>query len=403
MPLPAFFHASVILWCALAAVAHAKDAEPASHDDRPDHRYAVIHRFAHGEGWSPASGLVQDRWGNLYGNNRDSSQGLWHNWVSRGCGLIYRIAPDGTESTVHDFSDHHISRGCRAWGELLLDGGWLYGVTFAGGKYGYGTVYRVNFRGGHQVLHHFNGADGEQPSAGLVRGSDGALYGTTMIGGRFGWGTVYKIALDGTFTSLYSFWDGDPLGSQPNDELTLGPDGALYGTASWGRYRKGTVFRLTTDAQMSLVHSFTGSDGDLPSGLTLGQDGWLYGAALAGGAHGVGTLYRLTIDGRFETLHSFNSQDGNGGPRDRPVQSADGTWYGTTMGTSPSRGALYRARFDGSDPTFLHVFYLDSHDGGDPVGPLLVGRDGGLYGATSSGGNEKLGGFGTGTVFRQGP
>lgn len=402
MSLAAFFRAGIVLWWALTTTAQAKDPATASHDDLPDHRYAVIHRFAHGEGWAPAGGLVQDKWGNLYGVNRDSSQGLWHNQLHRGCGVIYRIAPDGTESTVHDFSDHNVSRGCRPLGELLLEDGWLYGVTFAGGKYGYGTAFRVNFQGRHQVLHHFSGADGEQPSAALVRGSDGALYGTTLIGGSFGWGTVYKIAADGTFTSLYSFWDGDPLGAKPNSEMVLGPDGALYGTANWGRNRKGTVFRVTADGQMSLIHSFTGLDGDLPSGLTLGQDGWLYGAALAGGAYGVGTLYRLTTDGRFETLHSFNGQDGDG-PRDRPVQSADGTWYGTTIGTAPSRSTLYRARFDGSDPTILHVFYLDSHDGGSPVGPLLVGRDGGLYGATSSGGNEKLGGFGTGTVYRQGP
>jgi len=411
-----------------AAACCAAAPMPLSHDDRPDHRYPVIHRFAHGEGWAPASGmdeaphryavihrfdyrsegwqpvggLVQDRDGNLYGMNRNSSHGYWYTKYDRGCGLIYRVAPDGHHSTLYDFAVHPQGRGCRVWGELLLDSGALLGVTLIGGRYGHGTVFRLTYDGRHQVLHHFTGADGDLPSSGLVRGPDGALYGVTELGGTFGQGTVYKIGVDGQFRSLYSFRNGDPLGQQPQRELAVGSDGMLYGVADFGPYGHGTVFRLTTDGEASLVYAFSGRDGDLPIGLTLGQDGWLYGGTLAGGAYALGNLFRLSTDGDIEQLHSFNGVDG-ATPTDRPVQSADGTWYGTTTATAPLRSTLYRTRFDGGHLAVLHAFSVDQQDGSAPVGILLIGRDGGIYGATGAGGSQVADGFGAGTVYRQGP
>jgi uncharacterized repeat protein (TIGR03803 family) len=45
-------------------------------------------------------------------------------------------------------------------------------------------------------LHAFAGSsDGENPSANLVRGSDGNLYGSTGAGGASGNGTFFKVTL----------------------------------------------------------------------------------------------------------------------------------------------------------------------------------------------------------------
>jgi uncharacterized repeat protein (TIGR03803 family) len=393
---------------ALAATTHALGADQAT-DKKPLHRYAVIHRFALGEGWTPDSALVQDKYGNLYGINRNSSQGKWYVGRNRGCGLIFRIAPDGTESTLHDFTDQKALRGCRIGGDLLLDTGALYG-TSGGGKYGWGTIWRLSLHGKYQVLHHFIQDEAEGGSA-LVRGADGALYGTSATGGKNRgpngetYGTVYRLAQDGQFTVLYNFRETDPMGVRPHHGLTLGADGLLYGTADDGQ-GSGTVFRVEADGHLTLIHTFHHDEGLWQRGLSLGQDGWLYGASFEGGAYGLGSVWRVASDRRFEMLHSFNGQDGSY-PMAPPVQAPDGRWYGTTYGDVtapyPAKSTLYRAEFDGSQPTVLHVFSVEQNDGKRSWSRLLVGHDGGIYGTTPN--TVKADGTGpdTGTVFRQGP
>ena len=55
-------------------------------------------------------------------------------------------------------------------------------------------------------IHDFDGTDGINPSAALVKGADGALYGTAFVGGMSGAGTVFKINEDGTgFSKIHDF------------------------------------------------------------------------------------------------------------------------------------------------------------------------------------------------------
>jgi uncharacterized repeat protein (TIGR03803 family) len=55
-------------------------------------------------------------------------------------------------------------------------------------------VFKLDSTGTLTVLHAFSGgADGSQPTAGLIRDVNGNLYGTTFQGGAFGWGTVFKL------------------------------------------------------------------------------------------------------------------------------------------------------------------------------------------------------------------
>jgi uncharacterized repeat protein (TIGR03803 family) len=55
-------------------------------------------------------------------------------------------------------------------------------------------VFKLDPTGVLTVLHIFTGGtDGSQPTAGLIRDADGNLYGTTFQGGAFGWGTVFKL------------------------------------------------------------------------------------------------------------------------------------------------------------------------------------------------------------------
>ncbi len=93
------------------------------------------------------------------------------------------------------------------------------------------------------TLHHFAGFDGGNPSAGVIQGLDGRLYGTTWRGGAFGYGTVFVINVTGGLTTLHHFALSD--GVNPTNELIQANDGAFYG-ATWtgGPTGGGVIFRV---------------------------------------------------------------------------------------------------------------------------------------------------------------
>jgi len=99
------------------------------------------------------------------------------------------------------------------------------------------------------ILHGFaEDQDGYLPTGGVILDSAGNLYGTTGVGGAYGQGVVFKLSPqpDGSwkYTLLHTFVGTD--GSQPDANLTLGPDGKLYGTtATGGAHGGGVVFQLT--------------------------------------------------------------------------------------------------------------------------------------------------------------
>jgi uncharacterized repeat protein (TIGR03803 family) len=354
-----------------------------------------------GHGWSVSGGLVE--WHGALVSSLDSSpRGYLFNRDQRGCGVIFSLH-HGKFEPLYDFSSHAFERGCNIGGELTVHRDDLYGVTGRGGIRDSGTVFRLTPSGEHHVVHRFQRTDGRGPVAGLVQGADGRLYGVTQLGGDHDRGTVYRIGKSGQLTTLHSFADDDPIGEFPQSGLTLGPDGAVYGTAQYGAHRGGTIFRVPPDGQVSVVKSLEAVDGCWPSKLTMGQDGWLYGAAFLCGEHGMGTLFRVRPDGAFERLHSFSGKDGSG-PYHALTQSPDGTWYGVTLGNAQDpRSVAYRTRFDETGLTVLHEFGT-VQSGIYPSGALHFGSDGYLYGTTSAGGNDKgFLGSGPGTVFRMAP
>ena len=112
----------------------------------------------------------------------------------------------------------------------------------------------------------FNLSNGNQPSAGLVQGPDGAFYGTTQTGGLYNQGTVFKIASNGAFTNLLSFSGitGPYPGANPAGNLVLGVNGNFYGTTeSGGASNNGTLFEVTPTGGFTNLISFTGTNGSL--------------------------------------------------------------------------------------------------------------------------------------------
>jgi uncharacterized repeat protein (TIGR03803 family) len=294
--------------------------------------------------------------------------------------------------------------GAIPWSSLVqsVDGS-LYGTTLAGGDHDGGTFYRIGADGDFSVLHEFGDAgDGASPYGSPVELSDDVFYGTASQKGAFDRGAVYKLVVGGAYTVLFSF-SGDQFGSYPEAGLLKGRDGNLYGTTTFGgKYGFGTLFALTPDGQMRVLHDF-GSESDviLPEAALLqASDGSLYGTGSGGGSAFRGAIFRLTSSGEYAILHSFTGADGEY-PAAPLIQASDGNLYGTTqLGGAFGTGVAFRMTPEG-DLTVLHDFRLDGVDGVYPRSGLLEAGDGYLYGTTEYGGpTDVCRGAGCGTVYR---
>jgi uncharacterized repeat protein (TIGR03803 family) len=210
-------------------------------------------------------------------------------------GVVYRVTTNGSLTTLVDFSGPN---GLNPNELIQAVNGLFYGTTFSGGANGNGTVFQVTSNGGLTTLVSFNYTNGGfLPFAGLTATPDGNFLGTTFAGGQWGFGTIFEMSPAGAVTTLYSFTGGND-GANPSAGLVAGGDGNYYGTAvNGGAYGDGAVFRITPAGALTSLLQFDGYDGANPQApLTLGSDGNLYGAAQNGGAYGQGTIFRVNIN-----------------------------------------------------------------------------------------------------------
>jgi uncharacterized repeat protein (TIGR03803 family) len=251
-------------------------------------------------------------------------------------------------------------------------------------------------------------ADGEEPLAGLVQGTDGNLYGTTEFGGTVPLsGNVFKITTNGTLTSLYSFCSISACtdGQNPEAGLVQGTNGDFYGTTFGGGANAfGTIFRVTAGGKLKTLHSFDGTDGYEPeAGLVLGTSGKFYGTTFRGGANSDGTVFSITASGTLKTLHSFDGTDG-ASPYAGLVQGTNGDFYGPAeVGGANREGTVFKITPSGTLTT-LYSFcaQVNCPDGAGPYAGLVQGTDGNFYGTTYFGGANlsSCNGSGCGTVFK---
>jgi uncharacterized repeat protein (TIGR03803 family) len=272
----------------------------------------VLHIFQGGnDGVTPRGGLLRDHAGNLYGTTSlGGGDGGCSDEEIKGCGTVFELAPDGTETVLYRFTGG--SDGSGPEGTLIADKkGNLYGMTFAGGSAGDGVVFEVAPNGTETVLHSFAaGKDGASPSGGLIADKHGNLYGLTSIGGSADDGVLFKLTPSGKETVLYSFCSQANCadGGQPSGNLLFDKSGNLYGTASIGGSAKwGVVFKLAPDGTESVVYSFAGgSDGIQPvGGVIADTKGNLYGVTYLGGTSKDGTVFAISPSGSEQVLYEF--------------------------------------------------------------------------------------------------
>ncbi len=273
--------------------------------------------------------------------------------------------------------------------------------------------------------------DGGYPWAGLITDAAGRLYGTTRSGGIYSGGTVFEVIHNAAKTKwteavLHSFGAGTD-GSNPEASLIADAAGRLYGTTNaGGTHVLGTVFELSPNAAKTkwtetLLHSFSGSDGENPSAdLIMDAAGRLYGTTYGGGAHVSGTVFAVTPNAAktkwAETvLYSFCARGGGlctDGGRSYAglIMDAAGHLYGTTVDFGVyGRGTGFELASNAArtqwTETILHNFCVriaseeSCADGEDAYGGLIMDPSGHLYGTTAYGGAHPVSGDGAGTVF----
>jgi uncharacterized repeat protein (TIGR03803 family) len=254
------------------------------------------------------------------------------------------------------------------------------------------------------IVLNFDSTHGSHPSGTPIEDSDGNLWGTTEEGGGANQGTVFKLTPDGSLTIIHEFDGADGL--YPS-HLVLGSGGAFYGTTILGgNSGYGVIFRVKPTGRFSVLHSFSGPDGKVPNSLIRGRDGAYYGTTEAGGTYDGGTIFRITSAGTFAALYNFDpaySRQPQG-----LVQDSTGPFYGATGigGQQPDChdqcGTVFKFRPNGTLTT-IYEFSPSLLDGNGP-GELILGSDGWLYGTTRGGGDlnkcKNAGRGGCGTIFR---
>jgi uncharacterized repeat protein (TIGR03803 family) len=358
----------------------------------PAQTFTTIYSFDQNvmDGSGPYAGLVQGTNGKFYGTT--SSGG------NDGIGTVFSITSGGALITLHSFDD--TDGNSPAAGLIQGTNGKFYGTTYAGGANGYGTIFSIAAAGTLITLRSFDRTDGSYPQAGLIQGTNGKFYGTTSGGGANGMGTIFSITAGGTLTTLYSFCSQANCadGANPVAGLVQGTDGKFYGTTdSGGAHAHGTVFSITAGGTLFTLHSFNSIDGDAPqAGLVEGANGKFYGTTKLGGTNSDGTVFSITTGGFLTTIYSFCSQTGctdGQYPEAALVQGTDGKFYGTTAGAGPNYCTVFSITGGGALRT-LHSFAGHPTDGSDPLAGLLQGTNGKFYGTTFEGGANA-----GGTVF----
>jgi len=137
---------------------------------------------------------------------------------------------------------------------LVGNDGYIYTVI-TGSAPAYGWIYKLPQTGGTPILvHAFAGTDGAQPSS-LIQGDDGNFFGTTL---------------------------GQP-GAGATDAF-------------------GEVFGMTSGGQVTILHSFNGTDGQTALSLIQGSDRQFYGVTYNGGPNGSGEVFKLTYGNSIAPL-----------------------------------------------------------------------------------------------------
>ncbi len=359
--------------------------DPAGHE-------TVLHSFTgKADGFSPGS-IVRDPSGILYGV------------TTGGHGTVFKLNPAGEFTTISTFTG--TAGGTSPIAVTLDAAGNLFGTTGNGGILGNGVVFKIDATGKESVLYKFTGGlDGGKPVAGVILSATGDIYGTTSGGGLSPQyaaqdGVLFRLDSSGRERVVCNFTIG--LGGiSASHPIIRDGAGNLYGvTSRGGAFGAGTVFKVDEAGRETLLHSFTATDGAIPTDVIRDEEGSFYGTTCRGGSGKAGVVFKIDTTGKLTVLHNFGGGLDGKFPYAGVFRDLEGNLYGTTTGGGPAdAGVVYKIDTEGVE-TILYSF-TGQADGSHPACRLIRDGAGNLYGTTWRGGLQQTSGIGgTGVVFK---
>jgi len=266
----------------------------------------VLYTFTGGaDGRYPQGDLIEDSAGNLYGMTEGGGGCI----SGGGCGVVFKVDPlTGMETVLYTFTGD-VDGGHPSKAGLFIDeAGILYGTTALGGASGgcggggCGVIFQLDPTSGQQtVLYTFTGgADGGQPTAGLIRDSTGNFYGTASTAGisgncGIGCGVVFKLTAGG---------------ESPNITSVAPPEGKV-----------GTPYTHVYAASGAVPINYSVTMGALPTGLALSASGRIDGTPTTAGtfegtvtaSNGISPDATQTFSIRVTSVGAGGGSNGGGG------------------------------------------------------------------------------------------
>ncbi|MEO7990500.1 MAG: choice-of-anchor tandem repeat GloVer-containing protein [Chryseolinea sp.] len=306
---------------------------------------------------------------------------------TEGEGVLFSIDPQ-TFEYMRLFEFDEDETGGHPFGQLMLYGNTLVGVTKSGGYSNGGVIFKYDLVSDqlHVELSFNYSPFGKRPLCLLE--VDSTFYGLTSEGGANGDGVLFK--LDPNTFAISNLHDFNCDSCDENkDPRTKGKllvvDNLLYGiTTKAGNDKGGELFMYDIDQESytTLAEFNTNETGLSPMGSIAMVNGKIYGTTKRGGSENLGVLFEYDLENSTFQIKQDLSYYGTG--LELELTYADNSLYGLGSSGSFDHGII--DTYNPDDNTFtLKYEFQNSANGIYPTGELTSGSSK-VFGVTTYGG-----------------